>query len=347
MLKSFPNWHQRNFGIKEIKPEILMENIKYSDPWREWGIEIDEIEHKYGKNRKDAELLIATIKNKQWPQDYALQALWNRMDEFTRMYLILRACDIVVFENRVADITYPQPTIEGTTQEEVGALIESLVALQRLAEIKTAYSEDQERYHSMINYFHEGRSGDGNLSARILKTEESEILLEECIKLIEDDQSDDYGYGVKVSKTAMDKFVRFCELLSKPENHVLVPTGQYIDRAVNTRTIADMTHEMSQELTGLAPYTAYAKFIQEEDGKKSVWKGKIKTLPLLPKSKLDITTRDIIENTHILYCKERTLIEEETRLRQENWRKQSGDNPPPTYSRGLQVEPEEPPSTSY
>jgi hypothetical protein len=70
--------------------------------------------------------------------------------------------------------------------------------------------------------------------------------------------------------------IALSELLMKPENYIKVKSGQYIEKAINTRTIADKTNEAEQELTELSKYTAYARILQGQ----SVWKGKIQTKEL-------------------------------------------------------------------
>ena len=57
-----------------------------------------------------------------------------------------------------------------------------------------------------------------------------------------------------------------CRLLSRPENHIKVPSGQYIAKQVHVRQVHDMTDEMAQELANLSRFTAYAKIIQENEG---------------------------------------------------------------------------------
>lgn len=72
--------------------------------------------------------------------------------------------------------------------------------------------------------------------------------------------------------------VQFCTLLSKPENHVLELSKQYVEKAVPSRTVSDMTDEMAQELAKLPHYTAYARMIDETDGRQRIVKEKIETV---------------------------------------------------------------------
>ena len=97
------------------------------------------------------------------------------------------------------------------------------------------------------------------------------------------------------------------------------------------RPVHDMTDEMAQELANLPRFTAYAKVIQENKGEQTVWKGKIKTLPLPPWQESPEIESHVIESGHN-FCKERTQIEEEIRQRQERWRGSISDEPPPIHS---------------
>jgi hypothetical protein len=91
-----------------------------------------------------------------------------------------------------------------------------------------------------------------------------------------------------------------------------------------------MTDEMAQELSNLPRYYAYAKIIEEKDGKQTVWKGKIQTYMLpdaLPTAEKD--TRLVIKNGH-QWSMKRTAVEEEIRARQEPWRRITPTQTPPS-----------------
>ncbi len=121
----------------------------------------------------------------------------------------------------------------------------------------------------------------------------------------------------------INQFAHFCDLLSKPENHILKPTGQYVEKQSPQRTVADMVGEMRGELTDLPNYTAYAKILQE--------KHKITTFELpekLPISVITQTQQDILEQTHREYCQGREIIEREIREKQKAWQKESDEKPP-------------------
>lgn len=139
--------------------------------------------------------------------------------------------------------------------------------------------------------------------------------------------------GIDV-KTVIDNFALFCDFLSKPENHVLEPSRQYVEKAVPSRTVSDMTNEMAQELAGLARYTAYARLIEEKDGRQRIIKEKIATIAL-PNISEEVRVeedkrRKVIEDNSRQYLRMRDVIEEEIRRRQDRWTMGGAiDQPPP------------------
>src|SRR5215213_8499090 len=132
--------------------------------------------------------------------------------------------------------------------------------------------------------------------------------------------------------TKIKECIEFCQLLQDPENHIKVPSGQYVEKPVSIRTVADMTNAMVQDLCELPRYTAYAKVLQETEGEQEVWKGKIKTNPMLPLPTGEMATHfvgieaRIIEHTRQTCCRSRIEIEEEIRARRNSWRP---PEPPP------------------
>jgi hypothetical protein len=122
------------------------------------------------------------------------------------------------------------------------------------------------------------------------------------------------------------------------KNPVKVPSGKYEEKLKVERTQADLIAEMSQELANLPRFTAYAKVIEEKEGAQTVWRGKIKTLPLPPWQETPIRHDESFPEieSHVTecghkFCKERVQIEEEIRQRQEKWRGSAPDEPPPTH----------------
>jgi hypothetical protein len=170
---------------------------------------------------------------------------------------------------------------------------------------------------------------------------EIEALIEACLKELRQG-----GWNPQPTLDVIEDFVEFCDLLSKPENHLQKPCMQYIKKQVNTRSYQDMTNEMEQVLMKLDPGTAYARLIRNEGDEQKVVTRKIKTRQLSKVDDVDAlyeTVRAQIWESNIKagYYRERRLVDEEIRQRQERWRSQAPDSPrriPPS---------EEPPPTSY
>src|SRR5687768_15803774 len=80
--------------------------------------------------------------------------------------------------------------------------------------------------------------------------------------------------------TGIDEMFDFFNLLSKPENHIKVPSGQYVEKHVNVRPVHDMTNEMAQELGKLPRFQAYTKIIDESQNEQIVRTHRIRTEPL-------------------------------------------------------------------
>jgi hypothetical protein len=166
-----------------------------------------------------------------------------------------------------------------------------------------------------------------DLPARVFSETEREALIEQCEKIIEADIQ--AGLTVKTLFQIIDDVVGFCYHLQKPENHIKVASGQYVEKQVHVRAVHDMTDETAQALLDLQPHTAYVR--------SSGSKGKIRTL------EIDWTTgghlvdvsgsaRNKAIDQKIL--KRRSEIEKEIRERQEGWRRGGNDPTPPTSSGG-------------
>jgi hypothetical protein len=147
------------------------------------------------------------------------------------------------------------------------------------------------------------------------------------IKLCEADLTEyiQTGRTSSILFTAIDEMFDFLNLLSKPENHIRVPSGQYVKKHVNVRPVHDMTNEMAQEIGKLPPYHAYVKLIDNNQNEQVVRTHRIKTNPL-PEITNTHMEAQAIANGHTL-GKDRDAIEEETRERQNRWRPGSGEAP--------------------
>jgi hypothetical protein len=123
--------------------------------------------------------------------------------------------------------------------------------------------------------------------------------------------------------TMIDDLIDFCNLLSQPENHMKVATGNYVEKPYHVRQFHDMSDEMTQELTKLPRFQAYTKLIDESQKKQVVRTHRIETHPL-PKITNTNMEAQAITNGHTL-GKERDAIDEEIRTRQSRW--QGGSSP--------------------
>lgn len=110
--KEFKKMIGRNFGVNCAKMEPYM---LYEVP-SEYGRIYER-----GEPREDVLLLIEELRQNsaKW-FDEKIGAFWKEIDDFSRTYLIMRACDLVRYGERVAKFTYPQPGIQTATEEFVG-----------------------------------------------------------------------------------------------------------------------------------------------------------------------------------------------------------------------------------
>jgi hypothetical protein len=171
------------------------------------------------------------------------------------------------------------------------------------------------------------------LPSRNISEDERQRILEWClVDLREEDRRSDINL-----LAIFDHLEEFCYLLRRPENHIKIASGQYVEKPVHVRQVHDMTDEMAQELSNLPRFNAYAKIIEEKNGEQTVWKGKMQTLPPLPGASR--YTESDIQKISYTFCLERTEIEAEIRERQDKWRKAqtaktskptSTSKPPPT-----------------
>jgi hypothetical protein len=267
-------------------------------------------------------------------------------------YLLLRACDIAQYGEKVANLTFPQPTIRCVTPDRVADSINGMVRiLQNLTkqeeeeEKKNRLAEHDKRVIGPSLYERFGSNGNiptpDNLGPLVLSYNQIEDLKAACLKELRQG-----GWNPQPTLDVIGDFVEFCDLLMQPENHINRPSMQYVKKQVNTRTFRDMEDEAAQELSRLPIRTAYVKVNRVKNGEHEILIRKIKTLPLT-QPRLEggelAERRNFIEDNMIdlIYVKPRKQIEKEIRERQEKWRSQAPDSPrriPPT---------EEPPPTSY
>lgn len=160
-----------------------------------------------------------------------------------------------------------------------------------------------------------------NLPPRIIDALEMERIKRACLERLQ-------GFrGVREALKVVEELVRFCELLSEPENHVLISTGRFIEKPVNMGAVHDMRNEMAQELISLAPFTAYISVVQINEDGQTLVKGKIRTIELsmLQMKEVIAERTEKIARNSLMHCKPRDEIEQEIRQRQKRWLAGGGD----------------------
>ena len=344
----FDRARRLNFFKKVIyRPDIYLNQSKdYKDDFLEelrgyggFDLAAGELGMPYD-TRKGVRFLKTTLTDRwDWfSRNYPEAARqWVSTDEIERWYSLNRAWEIVFYSE----------TIAYTDTSLVSALVHLLKDTEaRLVEAKQREKdeklkkEEAEKRKEIERKCAEKMANISiapleNLAPVVLSESEIKALREACLKELY--QTNQRDWDVKTTLEVIDEFVKFCILLMKPENHVKVQSGQYVEKQVNTRQYHDMNDEMAWELMKLPRFTAYAKVIQEQQGEQVIRIRKIKTLkleePRLQGRELEEMKKQINENTKILgYIKPRVQIEDEIRQRQEKWRSGAlSDQPPPTY----------------
>jgi hypothetical protein len=201
---------------------------------------------------------------------------WGEIDDFTRSYVAGRACDIIAFGQNIADTSFPRPGFRGG-EELVQALASQIVKYEEEL-IKKKDDEEETKAGEKIE--RECKQAMDNIAVTLPTVLEPEVfgderrhaIIEACEDYLE---SKSMGGAILV----IGHFVSFCRDLKRPENHIRVQSGQYVEKRVQTRTVADMNTEMAQELASLPRFTAYAKLHQEQGDDQKVVKVRIETLP--------------------------------------------------------------------
>ena len=283
--------------------------------------------------REDVQCLQAFLKTNwgefihRWP---AATRAWESYDELERAYLLARVCDIKTYNIDIANETFPQPQAP-MAKEFVDGCIELL------NEADENHIKQEQEQEWIRRWKHEEkditaklpmivRPPPEKLQPRVLTSDELAQVRHACVKELSKDE-----WAVRAMENCK-KFVEFCDLLSKPENHVKVPSAKYVERVVNSRAVIDMSHEMVQELIKLPRYQAYVKVIQERGGQQIVLTSRVRAPA--PVERAGEPWHDLegqaIKVGHLLYCKERDQIEEEIHQRRERVRKLAS----PRSSRG-------------
>ena len=301
---------------------------------------------------------------------YAPIAKFRSVDDksLALVYLMCRACDIALFGEPVANLTFPHPSIPLVPHEDVTRSIDMMVETRRdiirandekdvpgrEERIAKAAEKDLEEHledeYARANRLpatfdrggrewrrklprplrlHLDPGMPSHLPERVLTREQRDTLSNACRTALL--RGHEEGWNAAATLNGIDELVHFCSLLSQPDNHVQVRSGKWIERTVNTRSERDMADEMARKLQDLDTQTAYARVHAESDGGSRVIKRLIKPPALLPVPEGAPAPLRLPPGVY----KDRALIEEEMRQRQARWRGEKhvgghSKKPPPT-----------------
>ncbi len=294
--------------------------------------------------RDDLQLLKKEVEKDFWKERNLVQIAYGFYLQHGKLvinYLQCRACDIVRFGEKVADLTFPQPTLPGVTTERIADAVNWMVNLL----YKLTDPDGEKEYIKLLahNEYRLRKDSDEKFSKQIipmpdirrneLAYNEIEDLKAACLRELSQE-----GWNPQATLDVIDEFVEFCILLPKPENLLKTRTGQLVTH----RNVPDMEAEASLELVNLDPYTAEAKLIRE--GKQGEVRIKTEELPdpRWEGKELENLISQIKENMISMgYVKKRSDIVREITQRQEEWRSLISNSkrqippsvePPPTSS---------------
>jgi hypothetical protein len=173
--------------------------------------------------------------------------IWGVLSEFTRWYLVLRACDLYY---RHYNASFPPPANSGL-ENVVSGLVRLLRDRQkRLDEAKNIEEEAQTRERIERECARQivamSYGPPELLSARVLNGSEIEAVKRACLGELQ--SGDQAGWNGEAARAVIEKFVECCTLLSRPENHIRVYSGQCVETEVPGRAYRDMADEMVQLL---------------------------------------------------------------------------------------------------
>ena len=294
----------------------------------------------------------------------SMPAWFVASDTLVQTYLMVRACDIARYGTQVADLTFPQPTRPNATPREVAEVVDRMVGLRQA--LWRQHEEHVERdFHAVAqDAIHRaiqnhltvkekeraaglGLLGGGqivelpdllprvyiggrlialpdHLPPRVLTPQERDQVREACLQELLHGSKD--SVSAKAGLQILDEFADFYELLSQPEHYIYKRSTQRMGFVPYTTD--ELRKQMEHELMDLPPLTAYVK---------SAWKGKIHTPLFAPMSHAPLVDMRRAARQNAIddgILRPRSVIEEEIRDRQENWRRRRGNEPPPPTSTG-------------
>jgi hypothetical protein len=227
------------------------------------------------KGRKDIALLKGLLDGKRdllgrWSEGQTIESdgsIWfhtkvvahwlDKSDEVTQTWLMARACDIYQFGHSTADWTFPQPTIPGQSVEEVSRVVDKMVAELRMKE-EEEESKAQKEWMDLMNErkHRDVIKPDPDKVTSVTIQDQRQTLpgeipindvkdLEEVVKACRMALQESRG-GELLAQ--VEEFVQFITLLSEKDNHIEVPTDQYIEVQIEQVSTREMLDRMAQEL---------------------------------------------------------------------------------------------------
>lgn len=166
-------------------------------------------------------------------------ATWRKFDACRRYYVLCRAADRLSFGEEYPTLPPSSPANE--------AVVEALVGLGRDTQERREEMEEREEAAKELGWIHWrcaeevakiGYAPPVVLEPRVLTFDQIQWVKQACVASLS--QADAQTQNVVAT---INEFVSFCELLRLPENHILVPSRQYIQKQVNTRLEQDMVNK--------------------------------------------------------------------------------------------------------
>ena len=258
------------------------------------------------------------------------QEWWKNSAKPVRMYLMGRAYHIALNGESIANQTFPHPTLPGISSDKVANMVSFMVHLlqehkerKETQQLQWYLNEHEKKIQEEIDKKYIGKMLPipTHLPSRAFSLAEREAIRQACLtELVQN------GHAGVIQ--VISDFVQFCELLTRPENHVRTRSSQFVETEVNVYPTQEMINQMSKEITRLPPFQAYTKFIDISQNEVSIHR--IKTNPL-PKITNTYMVDQAMANGHTL-GKDHDAIEEEIRERQNRWLR-GASSPPQTQRR--------------
>ena len=154
--------------------------------------------------------------------------LWRGLDECTRAYLIVRACDILWHGERVAKYSYPQPTIPGVGSEQVGQLVLKLMAIAGEERNTRIRKEEEKEGARLLSYVRKSTAETDADLEEAVKELRPQVLTQDELERVKEACATEIAGSADASKMmrVVSSFVELCDLLAWPENRIMVQAAR-------------------------------------------------------------------------------------------------------------------------